>query len=397
MLNGAKKVFTKEIREMVRDRRVLMATVVMPIFIIALFFILIGFVSKQVSGSASIPVAIVGMDKSSLTDQFPETDLSGFIFVESETEAKNLITEKSARLALIYPSDFQNSILSGKAKIVALFDADDPLSMVALSSLRGEIFRGNIQLVRSTLQANNLSPDLATPISMEEINVAKSKDGTAGSQIIGLLPYLIVLWSFYGGMSIVSDLVAGEKERGTMETLLISPIRRAEVAIGKVLALSLVCTVSGITTLVGIGLLATIKTEITKDLFPSGLNLSPGAMLALVLVLVSLSTFFSALMVSISAYSRNIRESQTYLSLLSFVILMPAIFSQFIGFTGSEKAAWVSFTPVLNSAMTIRGAVKGEIDLPLIFATIGINGVLSAIFLFAAIQLFRKEEILLRV
>lgn len=373
-----------------------MATVVMPIFIIGLFFFLIGFVSQQVSSPSSSPVAVVGLDLSTLSEQFPDADFSAYQEVSTKEEAEELLKEKSVRIVLIYDENFAELTAQGKASISVLYDADDPLSMVALSGIRSEIFKANNTLAKRAFEANNLSPDFAQPISLDETNIAKSDDGMAGSQITGLLPYLIVLWCFYGGMSIVSDMVAGEKERGTMETLLIAPIRRTEIALGKIAALSAICIVSGLTTIVAVILLAATKNAFTADLFPSGLQLSFGAILSLAATIITLSTFFSTLMVAISAYSRNIRESQTFLSLLSFVILMPAIFSQFIGFTGSENAAWVNFTPILNSAMAIRGAVKGEFEPLLVGSTTVINLVLTGIFLYSAVRLFRREEILLR-
>ena len=395
-MNGIKTVFNKEIREMLRDKRVLQATIVMPVFIIALFVFLMGFVSSQVSKPQTQPIGLVGMDAetfTSLADSESDFELIEFTSQDSGREA---LDEKDVRLLVVYPEDFLAKRGTPEATVNVFFDSDDPLSALSLRTVASVVEEQNKAYLKETLQINDLPESLAIPVPLETTDI-KEATGMGGSPLVSLLPYLIVLWAFYGGMSIVSDLVAGEKERGTMETLLISPIGRGEVALGKMLALLAVCFVSSITTLVGVTLLGMLNLEVTKDLFPTGLSISPLDLGVTVVILVLLCAMFSCLMTAISAYARNIRESQTYLSLLSFVILLPAIFSQFIGFTGAEKAPWVAWTPILNTAMAIRNALKGETDALIMIGSVTTNLALAIVLALVAVRLFRKEEILLRV
>lgn len=381
---------------MKRDRRVLMSTLVMPVFMIALFVMLIGFVSQQVKKPSVMKIGVVGMSPSEMVGQLDGKGDEHYVFAESELDARSLIASKAVRAAVIYPPDYLGKLKDGHTTVRVLYSSDDPLSGAMLGGLKAQIADGNKKIAAAVLEKNGINPELAEAVRVEGVDIAK-KDGLAGSEIVTLIPYLIVIWAFYGGMSIVSDLVAGEKERGTMETILISPIKRAEVALGKILALGVTCFASSMTTLVGVALLAAVNLPQTREMFPNGVQISPLGLGAIVLVLVSLCTLFASLMVGISASARNIRESQTYLSLLSFLVLMPAIFSQFIGFTGAEKAAWVSYVPVLNSSMAIRNGIKGEVDLMLIAPTVFINVAIGFVCVLWAVRQFRREEILLRV
>ncbi len=135
----------------------------------------------------------------------------------------------------------------------------------------------------------------------------------------------------------------------------------------------------------------------TKSLFPAGLSVHLVDVAAALILLISLVSFFATMLVSICAYSRNIREAQTYLGLLSFVIILPAIFSQIIGFTGMERALWVQWTPILNTAVLLKSLISGEGHYAFLGPALLENFILAAIFLRLSIQLFRREEIVLRV
>ncbi|MDI9639980.1 ABC transporter permease [Kamptonema cortianum] len=392
MKTGVRQVLRKELREMARDKRVIQGTLVMPVFIIALMVILMGVVQQAMSEPKSFTIALV--EGSQLTDLRDSEGADSPVYLElpSWEAAVTAVRNQDARLAI----QALPKASEGRPEIRVAYDSTDPMSQIALASLRRQVEEANIGFLEQYLASNGLSSDKSNSIKLEETDIA-NKEGLAGSGLVDLIAYLIVLWAFYGGLSIVSDLVAGEKERGTMETLVVTPVRRAAVALGKIGALSVVCLLSSITTLVGIYLLGAMRLPITKALFPTGLHLSWVSIVASLCALLPLVLFFASMMVCISAWARNIRESQTYLGLVSFIILMPAIFSQFIGFTGMENAVWVKWTPVLNTSIALKGAIKGDIELATLLGSIGTSLLLTYLFGRIAISLFRREQIVLRV
>lgn len=392
---GTKQVFLKELREMARDRRVLQASLIMPIFVIALFVFVMGVVQRAVTEKPEVRIAIVGESFIDLKEQFPDINTSNIDLVPTFDQGTALVEEKAAQLVIETTFKTDNDGITITVHRVGYIDSD-PLASLALAELKSQVNARNLDNIKTVLQENMLPAGLTEAEQVQPENLGKD-EGLAGSSIVSLLQYLIVLWAFYGGMSVVADLVAGEKERGTMETLMVSPVRRAAVALGKILALMVVCFVGSLTTLAGVFIAGSIKSPLTENLFPTGLSLGLDAIFFSVVTLVTLVAFFASMMVSICAYARNIREAQTYLGLLSFIIIMPAIFSQIIGFTGLERATWVLWTPVLNTALAIKDLILGSASISQLGPVWIVNLVLASYFLWSAIKQFRKEEIVLRV
>jgi len=390
-------VFLKEIREMLRDKRVLMGAFVAPIFLIVLMLALVGFVDDTVKKPKPPRIAVVKSSAPSAIEQsFLENPGMRTVPVASEAEGKSLVESGSVKALLQFSPGFEQSLSKGTAELFVTFDQDEPTSQIAVAIIEESVQAINKSTLEAVLQREGIPKEASEPIKVVRKPISKA-EGLGSSMIVGLLPYLIVIWAFYGGFSIVADLVAGEKERGTIETLLISPAERSSIALGKFLALGCVCFVSALTSLVGTVLVGVLQLPFTKSLFPEGVHLSIGAILSILVTLISLVTLFAGILLSVSAASKNMREAQTYLTLVSFVVLMPAIFSQFIGFTDLGKQTWVAFTPILNSSIVIRESLLGKPDIVHLLLALGINLVLGLIGLRVVVSLFGKEQILGRI
>jgi sodium transport system permease protein len=389
-------IFMKEAREMLRDKRVVNAAFIAPVFMIVLFIFLFGFIQQTVSKKSDVKLAVVKDESNPLVRELQENDTLKLTFVDSVDEGRKLRDDAKVGAVVEFAPGFTEALQRGEASVTAYYDSTEPLSSIAMSFVRGLVAEMNKESVKAVLVEHVIPAGLAEPIKFVQRDEQKA-EGIGGSMIIGLIPYLIVLWAFYGGFSTVSDLVAGEKERGTMETLLIAPIRRSHVALGKFFALAAICLTSSLTTLVGVMVIGIIKLDITKAMFPTGLHVSPLSIVELLGVLVPLVVFFASLLLAVSAYAKNVREAQTYLTLVSFIVLMPAIFSQFIGFTGAQKEMWVRFTPILNSAVAIKEALLSNLEVVPFLVTAGVSLVLGLVMLRVAVWLFSREQILTRV
>ncbi len=389
-------IFMKEAREMLRDKRVVNAAFVAPVFMIIMFIFLFGFIQEKVSKKPDIKLAVVKDESNPLVKELQKNKSLNLTFVESVAAGRKLRDDAKVGAVVEFGPDFTDSLARGDATVTAYYDSTEPLSSIAMSVVRGLVAEMNKESVKAVLAEHRIPEKLAEPIEFVQKDEQKA-EGIGGSMIIGLIPYLIVLWAFYGGFSTVSDLVAGEKERGTMETLLIAPIKRSHVALGKFFALSVICLTSSLTTLVGVMVIGLIKLDITKAMFPTGLHVSFLSIVELLGILIPLVVLFASLLLAVSAYAKNVREAQTYLTLVSFVVLMPAIFSQFIGFTGAQKEMWVRFTPILNSAVAIKEALLSNLEIVPFLITAGVSLVPGLVMLRVAVWLFSREQILTRV
>lgn len=381
---------------MLRDKRVVNAAFVAPVFMIVLFVMIFGLIESKVRSKPDLKLAFVRDDGNAMLRELEKNKEVKTEFVDTVAQGLQKMKDGQVRAVVEFSPDFDAGVASGTAKVTVHYESTEPLSAIANSAVRRMVQEMNRASARAVLESKGVDQALAEPIQYDEQDVQK-QEGLGGSMIASLIPYLIVLWAFYGGFSTVTDLVAGEKERGTMETLLISPITRNQVALGKFLSLAVICLVSSLTTLVGVLAIGLVDLEITRALFPTGLNISFLAVVEMFGVLIPLVVLFASLLIAVSAYAKNVREAQTYLTLVSFVVLMPAIFSQFIGFTGAQDEAWVRLAPILSTAVALKEALLNELEFGNFLMTAGVNLVLGLLMLRVAFWLFNREQILTRV
>jgi sodium transport system permease protein len=197
-------------------------------------------------------------------------------------------------------------------------------------------------------------------------------------------------------MSIVSDLVAGEKEKLTLETLLIAPVKRTQVVLGKFLALSSISMSGCMSAVLGVFIITQLKLNSTKHILEGGLGFGPLEIIAVLSSLVPLVCLLSGLMLAISAYAKNMREAQSHLGIASIAVLMPMMMTQFLGFTEFAKSGWMSAIPILNTATVIRAALQGKLEWTPVVISILVNGILALAMLTITTRMFQREKILVR-
>lgn len=382
----------KELRDMFRDKRVVSGAFVMPIVMIVMFMMLIGFVEQKLTKKPDITIGVIAGTENPITEAFRKSGAAKIVAIKDSAEGKAKLEDGDIRLVLEFSEDFGET---ENSELVARYRDGEPLSQIALSMVERVVDETNQAKVKVILAREGIAPEAAEAIRLEAVDEAQ-KEGLAGSSIVRLLPYLIVLWAFYGGFSIVSDLVAGEKERGTMETLLISPARRRDIALGKFVALCVICLTSSLSSLVAAIVLGFLNLEVTKTMFPTGMHVSAMSALAMLATLVPLVAFFASSMIAVSAYAKNLREAQTYLTLFSFVVIMPAVFSQFIGVTGADKATWVEWTPILNAAVALKDALEANVRGSVLLASAVTSGLLAVIGWWLCRVFFEREQIVNR-
>ncbi|KAA0240546.1 MAG: ABC transporter permease [Fimbriimonadaceae bacterium] len=388
----------KEVREMARDKRVVYSAILGPVILIFLFLFLFGFLKETVTKPKSQTLHVVsGRSDNLFVEALRKSGTLDIREVDSVEEGRKLLSAGKAKVVLLPPEDFDAELAAGQTVTVeALFDPDQQASEIVLAMLEKTVSAASREAAGRILETQGLPKELADPIRLERKPIKVEKE-EFGSFLAGLLPYLIVIWAFYGGFSVASDLVAGEKERSTLETLLISPVARNHLVGGKFVALWILCFVSSIVSVLAVVLAAITPIPLVQSMFPQGIPLSPLSVVAIVTVQVPLAAAFAGVLLAVSVFARNMREAQSYLSLLSFVVLMPALFSQFIGYTSFAKALWVSLVPILNSATVLREGMLGNFSLVPYLLTMGVNVALAAASLIACTTMFRKERIVWRV
>ncbi len=305
---------------------------------------------------------------------------------------RGALEERQVDLLLVVPPDFLERLRDGgRADLYVVGRPNDDRSRLVEGRLRAVLSRWKKQLLEVRLRRQGLRPDFGEPFEIPTERAASSgKD--LFNLLIRIFPFVLVLWSLAGALYPAVDLCAGEKERGTMETLLISPASREEIVWGKFLTIWVFSAATALLNLLSMGL----TTWQFSRLLPVEV-FQPGPLLWAVLLLLPLSAFFSAVCLAIGAYARSTKEGQYYLMPL-FLLTMPLIFLTLA--PGVELNAFYSMVPVTGVALLLQRLMAVDLPGPDVWAYF--LPVLAPMVLYSwlalrwAIEQFQREEVLFR-
>jgi sodium transport system permease protein len=332
-------IFRKEFWEAFRDKRTHFNTIYSPLLLTPVMFALLGILIQNEMKSAqqeTVPVAFVGVQKSpTLSDVlkvpkvFKPSDEDKYLVtnVETQAEAEELIRSKKVRAALVFPTDAEAAITeSRQIPVTVLADQGRQSSAQAASRLKSFLDRRAGRLVELKLQENGLPQLLAKPFTSVDENIkGGASPGTA--LVTTILPYMLAIYAIIGGAYLANDTVAGEKERGTLETLLVSPASRRELVTGKFLAVAAVAMIGGLLSVVGFIWPFYVPIPAFQWMVKSGLTLTFTGVLAMFLVEIPLAVMGAGILLSVSTYARNQREAQSYLAPVMLVATSGAMLS----------------------------------------------------------------------
>jgi sodium transport system permease protein len=309
---------------------------------------------------------------------------------------RTLLNERKIDVLLVVPPGFQETLArQGQATLFLLSRAKDDNSRLVDIRVTAMLNRWKQDLKQARLARAGLPSDFDEPIRIHDPERAKppaqQEEEGLFSLLVRIFPFVLVMWSLAGALYPAVDLCAGEKERGTMETLLISPASREEIVSGKFLAIWVFSAATALLNLLSMA----ITTWQFSSAMP-GATFRPMALFWGVLLLLPLSAFFSALCLSVGAYARSSKEGQYYLMPL-FLVTLPLIFLTLA--PGVELNAFYSMVPVTGVALLLQKLMAAAPDrgLWLYFVPVLAPMVIySWLALRWAIAQFQREEVLFR-
>jgi len=394
-------VYRKELKDALRDRRTVISMIVVPIFLMPVLTIFVGVLSARLIGRAfqQVPaVMIIGGEDSPqiLAALRARSDIQ---MVPPASDYAQQIIDKKIRAAVELPPDFDDIIARGDTAKIRIDMYQDEINSESSAAKLQEFFRDFREgAIRQRLADRHLPENLAEPLVVQESNVAPPEK-VSGVVLGGLVPYFVIILSLTGAMYPAMDLTVGEKERGTIETILCSPISRVSLVLGKfflVLTASLATTALAIAsmglTLAAAGKMVGGLPQVSRTALQ--FQITPTAVIWVFVMIVPLAVLFSAALLAISLFAKSFKEAQSYLSPLTIVVIAPAIVSVL---PGVELNARLSLVPILNTSLVSKEIVSGTYHwnyIALIFAS---SCVYAAAALWLAVRLFQREDVLFRI
>jgi sodium transport system permease protein len=393
-------VYRKELIDSLRDRRTVISMIAVPILLMPLLTVGLGVLSTLVLGQAlqEIPQVMVLGGEDSPRIVAALRGLQQIEVVPARPDYIQQISDKQIRAAVELPRDFDAAVERGEIPTVRIYMYAGELRSGFGADRLQRFFRDfRERTVREGLEARQLPASLHEPFRVEQQNVAPLEK-VSGTVLGGLIPYFIIVVSLTGAMYPAMDLTAGEKERGTMETILCSPVSRTHLVLGKFLMVLTASLFSALLSMVSMGLTFEAGRGLLEGLEQFGgvtfpLQVSPGAMGAVFLMVVPLAVLFSAALLAIALFAKSYKEAQSYLSPLTIVIVVPAVVSVL---PGVELNAILSLIPVLNTSLVSKEIVAGAYHWDYIVLIFASSCAYASAALALAIWLFQREEVLFR-
>lgn len=391
-------VFRKEFREIFSDSRTRINTIVGPLLITPLLLALVGSMARRQATDArdeQITVGIVGLSAApSIAAELRGTEVEHVLLkpVETEAEAERGVRERRMRAAILIGDEAERRLKSDEpVPLTVLQDAGNESSLQAAGRVKELLRQRGDVLVTRRLQENGLSRQLAIPF---QIGDRKMPGSGSGMILLALfLPYILAISAIMGGVLAASDAVAGEKERGTLETLLVMPVSRRDMAIGKFCTVTATALVSSVLSVVGLFWPFYVKLPMFAWMSAEGLTLGAPAIAAILLVQIPLAVLGAGVLLALSTWARNQKEMQTFLAPVIMTGTLGAMLSMLL--KANAPLFWAA-APITNVALVLKQALQGTLS-PVF---VGISCATSAVYAFIAVAvaawLFRREDVLAR-
>ncbi len=377
-MNAIVVVFKKEMLEILRDRRTLIA---LALAVLATPTVL--FVISQVSTKTASQSYTVGY-----SGDIP----AGLDILLSATGLK---LEKVADPAAAAKQQVDIGIVFMASGVDEYYDPTRQSAQIADVRLQTVLSRYDAARIAASLKQQGVDPSVLNPLPLN-VHPLSSPIKAAGNSFLSFfLPYILITMSLTGGLSAALDNSAGERERKTLESLLLTPAPRSQVLIGKILA---VTTISLAAALAAIGSMLIALSQIQFGGRQGGgfqIELSPLAAFVMIWLAVLLAGSFSSLTVALGTLARNFRQGQAYATPLYFITIFPASIVLFIPDFNPSLAYYL--IPILNAVLVLRDAIIHSAVAWSPLAVTSISLVLTgALCFYAALRLFTREALLVR-
>lgn len=380
-------VLRKEVVDAFRDRRAIMTIV----FSAALSPLLLGFMMNRLADRQrqleDVSIPIVGIEHAPAFIDWLRQQ-AGVTIVEGPADAEAAVRDRNEDVVLMIPEDFQKKFrTSSPAPIKIISDGSRQTARPKVSRVRGLLQRYNGEIGTLRLVSRGISPAISSPLQLEEVEVSSAQQRAA--TILSFIPMFIVLAAFAGGMQIAMDSTAGERERGSLEPLLVNPAPRRVIAGGKWLAATFTSMLSVLlTTAIVLAMLRFIPMQE----FGIRFRIQSAQVALLLAAALPMCLLSSAIQMYLATFAKSFKEAQSYMGLLIIVPMLPGFAATLYPMSGQP---WMYPIPVV-AQQVLAGDVVAARDTPWWgFVVAAASAVLLSLLLVQlTTRLLQKEQII---
>ena len=385
-MNNIFTILKKELRRFFTDKRMLLS-LFLPGILIFIIYTAMGSVFSNFFNPSDDYNYIVYIDNpveefNVINTSSPyKIEIKNFNNLSNEEKEnyKNDIKNEKIDLLICFESDFYNKLNNGEKPNVEIY-------YLSTSTASSTIYNYYFQ----TLNNNSMTINYNYFVNQNsDINYDLSTDEDKSKVIITMvLPFILVIMLFTGCMNVTTESIAGEKERGTIATLLVTPVKRSEIALGKILALSVTSIVSSITSFLGLALSLPKLLQGTGDITLSMYGISTYIYVLLIIIVITI--LFTTLLSIVSCFSKSIKEANQYATPLMFLIMAISGSTYFI----SNNNWYLYLIPIFNSINCLSEIFSLNFNLVNFLITIISNIVYISLGVFVVTKMFDNEKVM---
>ncbi len=385
-------VFRKEFLESLRDKRTLTSAMLLgPVFGPLMFLLIVQITMKQSEDAMNetVTVAVSQADRApGLIDWIEARGIEVKRVDFTDEQARASVLAREHRIVMMITPEFAEQLESQAPAPVLLYaDSSRQFENRAVRRIQNLVTQYGQQIAQLRLVARGVDPLIGIPIAVQEVDVSTPE--SRSTMLLGMLSYIVIFTMLIGGMYLAIDATAGERERGSLEALLTTPVPRPYLIYGKVLAATAFMLVSLTLTVTAL----TIAVQyMGLERFGMSANLSPSTAPRMVLWCAPVALLGAAFLTIVAAFTKSYREAQSYLGMVIAVPTMPLMIAGLFGLTASLS---LMFVPFLSQHLLITSVLRDEpIAMSFVLTSITTTLGLGLILAWFAGKLYDREALL---
>ncbi len=385
-MSPLRAVVHKELVDNLRDRRSVVSVLLFPLLGPLMLMLLAQVVADKQTLPDVVKMPAIGADRAPRLREFLERN--GVELTEPPDDYPDAIRAGDIHAVVEFPPEFPEDLVAGRTASVKVWrDRSSHDGAAEIQRVQELIAGYGARLGALRLLARGVVPEVASPISVEEVDLSTPE--RLAARLLEMIPLFLIIAALIGGMNVATDATAGERERGSLEPLLLNPVPRRTIVLGKWLSTTVFsAVVVGVT---AIGFAIAVR-YVRLEEVGLQVHLSPARVLVMAAALAPLCAFASALLLLVATFARSYKEAQMY---LSFLLMAPAGASVLLLLNPIRPSLPYMLIPTLAQQLLVSDLLRGEPASPALYVTAAVAALAgTALAIAVTARLFRRERII---
>ena len=400
---GIKAIVSKELRRVFKDKKMIMSLFVLPVILVEGLFSLIGMLVKGQMDDVQEhePVVYIMNAPDSFLSFAQTAGLTGYTVIDGDAkqaeDAKAGLYDALTDLVIVFPDGFEAQVTKG-------IDALDSIQTPSVelfynpsedySAQAREVYMAYLDSYRQMLLGSRFGNYAAVEMFGINDNLIQDEDKAAGKMLGTMLPYFITMLIFASAMSLGVDMIAGEKERGTLAAMLLSPIKREQIVLGKVFSLSILAVMSAAVYIISMLIAFPMMMKNVGDgdvLSGMSVNFTGAQIAQIVILMIGVVLLYVSIICMVAVFARNVKEASSYISPVYILVIVAGMITMY---SSADGVLYKYLIPVYGSSMAFKDILTREITMPDFLATTISTYAVAAILVCIMTKAFNSEKVM---